>query len=151
MPASHETRQEIWLCASCKKQISEHLTSGLPYETCGVLQGRADMDGLWIDNFIPIRNAAPDPLHHFSLHPEDWTKACLRGDGLIGLFHSHPHSPPLPSSEDLRQLPLFAGMLGVYLIGSPDGDDGEIRLNGYRIRQGSDGGYALQPAVIRHG
>jgi proteasome lid subunit RPN8/RPN11 len=145
---AHET-QEIWLRTLCERQISKHLISGLPYEACGVLRGKATSGGIRIDTFIAMRNVAPDPLHHFILEPKDWTREYLRGNGLIGLFHSHPYSPPIPSPEDLRQLPLFAGMFGVYLIGSTGGADGEIELRGYSIHKGSDGLYTLQPAALR--
>jgi len=147
----HTVRREIRLSASCGRHIAEHLVSGLPYEACGVLRGKAAAGGMRIDAFAPIRNVAPDPLHRFVLDPVEWTRECLRGDGLIGLFHSHPCSPPVPSEEDLRQLPLFAGMLSVYLIGSPKNADGEMELNGFMIEKEKDGLYHLIPAVIKHG
>lgn len=145
------TQQEIWLSASCGRQIAEHLFLRLPHEACGVLRGKAAAGGMRIDTFIPMRNVAPDPLHRFTLHPEDWTKECLRGEGLLGLFHSHPHSEPVPSEEDVRQLPLFADMLSVYLVGSPRDNDGTISLNGYMIHRETDAGYSLRPCPIRHG
>ncbi|MWV43787.1 hypothetical protein GRF59_09075 [Paenibacillus sp. HJL G12] len=150
MTELHETRQEIWLSASCGRQIAEHLFLRLPYEACGVLRGKATAGGMRIDTFVPMRNVAPDPLHRFILHPEDWTRECLRGKDLVGLFHSHPHSLPVPSEEDLRQLPLFGGMLTAYLIGSPGKTEGIIQLNGYSILKGTDGGFSLQACNVRH-
>lgn len=151
MADPHTVRREIRLNASCGRQIAEHLVSGLPYETCGVLRGKAAAGGMRIDAFAPIRNVAPDPLHRFVLDPAEWTRECLRGGGLIGLFHSHPSSPPVPSDEDLRQLPLFAGMLSAYLIGSLAKTGGEIELNGYMIEKGKNGLYHLIPADVTHG
>lgn len=151
MTEPQDTRQEIWLGALCGRQIAEHAFRGLPYEACGVLRGKAAAGGMRIDNFLPMRNVAPDPLHHFILHPEEWTKQCLRGEGLIGLFHSHPHSQPTPSDEDLRQLSLFAGLIRIYLIGSPDESKDAIRLNGYYVVKGADGLYTLEPALIKRG
>ncbi|MCJ8010380.1 Mov34/MPN/PAD-1 family protein [Paenibacillus sp. KQZ6P-2] len=150
MTESHETQQEIWLSASCERQIAEHLFLGLPYEVCGILRGSATARCMRSETFVPMRNAAPDPLHRFILHPEDWTRECLQGDGLIGLFHSHPHSDPVPSAQDLQQLPLFAGMLSVYLIGSPGSEDHNVQLNGYNIIKGTDGNYTLQACRIMH-
>lgn len=147
----HTIRREIRISALCGRQIAEHLVSGLPYETCGVLRGKAAAGGMRIDAFAPIRNVAPDPLHHFVLDPAEWIRECLRGEGLIGLFHSHPSSPPVPSDEDLRQLPLFAGMFRVYLIGSPGGAGSETALNGYFIDKDAGDRYHLLPAAVRHG
>ncbi|MEC0239098.1 M67 family metallopeptidase [Paenibacillus dokdonensis] len=151
MTEPHETGQEVSLSALCGRQIAEHLFLGLPYEACGVLRGKATAGGMRIDTFVPMRNVAPDPLHRFVLHPEDWIRECLRGDDLIGLFHSHPHSLPVPSEEDLQQLPLFADLLRVYMIGSPDEANEKVQLNGYSILKGMDGLHTLQPAIVKHG
>lgn len=141
--------EEIWLDAACAHGLAEHLFLHLPYEACGVLRGVAAAGGMRIQEFIPIRNVAPDPLHHFFLHPDEWVRQCLSGSDLVGLFHTHPRSAPIPSSEDLQQLAHFGGMLSVYLIGSPVGLGPSIHINAYMIHTSPEGIYDLRQVHLR--
>jgi proteasome lid subunit RPN8/RPN11 len=133
--------------------------ASLPMEACGVVLGEAAAGGIRISRFQPIRNVAPDPLHHFSLDDADWIRCVFNEPQLIGLFHSHPRTTPIPSNEDLRNLPIFAGLLQVYLIGSPDLKaelQPQMLLNGYQIHTGLDSStrmpraqsYTLQAAQL---
>lgn len=108
----------------------------LPQEACGVMLGETAAGGIRISRFQPIRNVAPDPLHHFTLDDAEWIRCVFSEPKLIGIFHSHPQTRPDPSLEDLRALPAFAGLLQMYLIGSPDLENGlrsHMHLNGYLI------------------
>lgn len=110
--------------------------ASLPLEACGVVLGEAAAGGIRISRFQPIRNVAPDPLHHFALEDAEWIRCVFNEPQLIGLFHSHPRSTPVPSNEDLRNLPIFAGLLQVYFIGSPDftaDTQSKMLLNGFQI------------------
>ncbi|TVY08261.1 Mov34/MPN/PAD-1 family protein [Paenibacillus cremeus] len=82
----------------------------LPHEACGFLMGSeaSDKPGQWqVHSFVPAANRSPRPEHHFDMEPRDlipWLLHTASGgsDQLVGLVHSHPQAPPLPSSEDLR-------------------------------------------------
>lgn len=59
---------------------------------------------------------------------------------IVGIFHTHPCSLPIPSQEDLQALPNFAGMMHTYLIGAPDlsvsaseNSRSSMLLNAYQI------------------
>ena len=77
-----------------------------PYEACGLLSGPAG--GGTAVAFHRCRNAAGsarvysvDPLDH--LRAERAAEAA--GHEIIGVVHSHTHSPAYPSPTDVRQAP----------------------------------------------
>ncbi|WP_179281145.1 M67 family metallopeptidase [Paenibacillus sp. XY044] len=148
MTELHVHREEIWLDAACAHGLAEHLFLHLPHEACGVLRGNAAAGGMRIETFFPIRNVAPDPLHRFTLNPQEWVQECLNPSGLLGIFHTHPHSAPVPSAEDLRQLPLFGDLLRIYLISSPDESGSSIVTHAYFIDRSPAGEFALRPARL---
>ncbi|WP_440118669.1 M67 family metallopeptidase [Paenibacillus sp. QZ-Y1] len=160
MAALHGQQNNFYIPYTVEQEISKHMFLSLPQEACGVVLGEAAAGGIRISRFQPIRNVAPDPLHHFSLEDAAWIRYVFNEQQLIGLFHSHPRTKPVPSTEDLRTLPNFAGLLQVYLIGSPDltaESQPQMLLNGYQIqavvdqRAGMDQAqsYSLQLAKLR--
>ncbi|HEX5057645.1 MAG TPA: M67 family metallopeptidase [Gammaproteobacteria bacterium] len=56
----------------------------------------------------PVTNAASDPSREFAMDSRaqiDAFKAMrAKGETLFGIYHSHPQSPPVPSSKDLEDL-----------------------------------------------
>lgn len=77
-----------------------------PAEACALLVGRAEGDGLLLEEIVPARNVAADPLAGFEVDPA--TQIALRRrlreqDGpqdLIGHWHSHPNGRGEPSATD---------------------------------------------------
>ncbi|WP_411345949.1 M67 family metallopeptidase [Paenibacillus sp. WLX1005] len=96
----------------------QHMTSFPDMEVCGILLGTKTAGSTQIHSYRRLRNVAHDPLHHFTLDPQEWIDCCYRERELIGLFHSHPMTAAIPSSTDLQQLPAFAAMISIYAIGS---------------------------------
>jgi proteasome lid subunit RPN8/RPN11 len=101
-----------------------------------------------------LNNVAPDPLHAFEPDPREWVKALYSDPAPIGLFHSHPISPPLPSAADMQGLKALGPDFMVYLIGSPGTDSGLLPvLNGFIISRESstEGKTAVQllPATLQ--
>ncbi|GAS80847.1 M67 family metallopeptidase [Paenibacillus amylolyticus] len=136
MAALHGQQNVFYIPSSVEKEMSKHMFLSLPQEACGVLLGETAAGGIRISRFQPIRNVAPDPLHHFALDDAEWIRCVFSEPKLIGIFHSHPHTRPVPSVEDIQALPVFAGLLQMYLIGSPDltiGLRSHMHLNGYQI------------------
>lgn len=76
----------------------------LPQEACGVLAASAQ--GRRIDTVIPITNGHPEAATSFSFSPGEWIRACYsmqkNRQKLVGFFHSHPLTPPFPSTRDLN-------------------------------------------------
>lgn len=100
------------------KLLTDHMSSSPSSEVCGLLLGRKAAGGMRIEYYRKLRNVAPDPLHHFLLDPIEWVQCCYKEADLIGIFHSHPLSAPVPSSTDLTQLPQFGALTPIYMIGS---------------------------------
>ncbi|GAB6926401.1 hypothetical protein JCM10914A_03840 [Paenibacillus sp. JCM 10914] len=118
------------------QHLAEHLYACFPYEACGVLIGVLDgqKQVYTVTRIIPIKNTAEDPLHSFALDPKLWTTTLFTERGIIGLFHSHPHSTPAPSGNDLAQLQSFGGLMRIYAIAAPAVfEQRTIHLETYKI------------------
>jgi proteasome lid subunit RPN8/RPN11 len=95
--------------------IDAHARAEAPCECCGLLVGVETE----IRRAAPCRNLAPglgrydiDPADHFRVLRE------VRRDGLsvLGAYHSHPASPPIPSPTDLAEgLPNFLYVIATVL------------------------------------
>ncbi|MEK3740131.1 MULTISPECIES: M67 family metallopeptidase [Paenibacillus] len=136
MAAFQGNVQPIRLKYSVQQALGKHLLSCYPHEACGVLLGAAAAGGMLIDTYVPLRNVAPDPLHTFTPHPEEWINVLYNEPTIIGLFHSHPHSAPIPSVTDYKGLTALGPEFALYLIGSPNTkDSGNPILNGFYIER----------------
>lgn len=84
------------------RQIADHALSESPNEACGLLAGSREQ----ISRAIPLGNAAKSPDTHFSFDPNEELRALkaidAAGLGWVGVYHSHPMTPPIPSREDIR-------------------------------------------------
>ena len=83
-------------------KINAHLEEAYPEEGAGFLIGT---DGE-VKEILALSNAREDEARHnrFLITPEDYLKAELTADklglSLIGVFHSHPDCPNIPSEYD---------------------------------------------------
>ena len=102
-----------------------------PSECCGVLLGTPGE----ITEAVPTRNLADDP-NRFLIDPNDHIDARRegrrRGLEIVGFYHSHPHSPAVPSATDLADAS-YPGHL--YAIVSLVVVPAEVRI--YRFDSGS--------------
>ncbi|WP_052429453.1 Mov34/MPN/PAD-1 family protein [Paenibacillus borealis] len=150
MTASQGIPQSIRLSSSVQHMLGKHLLSCYPQEACGILLGAAAAGGMCIDNYMPIRNVAPDPLHSFVPDPGEWVRAVYRDPAPVGFFHSHPHAAPWPSPADLSGLSSLGPEFKVYLIGSPGtGHTSAPLLNGFLIQRPDNAG-SSQTHTLQH-
>ena len=93
----------IWLTEKQVDEIIAHAHQVKPYEACGILVGKTNQ----VLQVIPTQNTANDPKHRFEIDPIDLSRHLpqLESDGLslLGFYHSHPNSDPIPSSTDIRE------------------------------------------------
>jgi proteasome lid subunit RPN8/RPN11 len=102
-----------------------------PSECCGLLLGTPAE----ITEAVPTRNLADDP-NRFLIDPKEHIDARRegrrRGLEIVGFYHSHPHSPAVPSATDLVEAS-YSGYL--YAIVSLATEPAEVRV--YRFDGGS--------------
>lgn len=112
-----------------EKRLSHLAKKGFPYEVCGFLLGKSAVDTEVLD-IVEVKNIATDRLRRFEINPLDYIKveevAFQKGLELIGIYHSHPSYPAIPSISDLE----FAQDTFSYLIISVEGK-GLILINSW--------------------
>ena len=88
---------------SMADQLLVHSRAELPNEACALLSG--DLATGTAVGLPPARNAEASPLR-YDVHPDDLVRIIFEiddaGRDLIGIFHSHTHTPAVPSPTDLR-------------------------------------------------
>ena len=116
--------------AQLRQEMLAHVLSCLPEEACGLLGG--------LDGQAGCVQAVENELHspvRFRMRAQDQLGAFLAleeaGLELVGIFHSHPTGPAVPSSTDLAEF-YYPGVL--VLIWSPLG--GAWQLRAFRIEAG---------------
>ena len=83
-------------------RINAHLEAAYPDEGAGFLLGEAGE----VKEILTLPNAREDGARHnrFLITAEDYVKAEVKADSLtlslIGVFHSHPDCPNIPSEYD---------------------------------------------------
>lgn len=109
--------------AKHRRQILEHLIAHFPEEACGLIgghEGHAEV-------ILPVQNELHSPSD-FCMDPFEQLKAFQWLDEnrmeLIGIYHSHPNGPAIPSEKDIQE---HAYPGSVVLIGSKDGEEWTIR------------------------
>ncbi len=128
------------LTAAARAVIQECSLAAHPREACGLLIGTTDH----AQRAVPCRNLAVEP-DRFELHPEDFLAAELeaqaQGLAVIGVWHSHPDQPAVPSERD--RLDAYDGW--VHLICSVDAHEVDS-LRSWRIAQGKFTELPIGPA-----
>jgi [CysO sulfur-carrier protein]-S-L-cysteine hydrolase len=114
------------------ERVVAHCLDGFPLEACGLLAGRerpgpdgpepgpkaaggagtgtwvSPRTGSWVSAVYPTANAAGS-ARLYTVEPRDLLKADrdaeAAGLSLIGVWHSHTHTPAYPSPTDINQAP----------------------------------------------
>jgi proteasome lid subunit RPN8/RPN11 len=122
-------------------ELIAHAREAGPDECCGLIIGTADL----AERSVRARNLRESPGRYL-IDPADHFAAIrtARADGLsvIGAYHSHPASPPLPSERDVAEAtsPTF-----VYLIVGPGGQDVPPAVRAFHLAPGRVEAIALIP------
>ena len=85
-------------------EFIQYATKNYPKEACGMLL--RSVGGQTIEQFIPIPNASPNPIHEFEFEPKSFIRALHIIENekkeWVGVIHSHPTSIAYPSSIDIQ-------------------------------------------------
>ena len=99
------------------------------HEICGLVAMQSGKPS----RVYPIKNIAKDPVRRFEMDPQSEIEAFRHiresGEELFAIFHSHPNSPPVPSSQDLQDI---GYPQAYYLIISLD-IKGVLEMRAYRL------------------
>ena len=128
----------LWLAAGLRGAMCAHARRERPLEACGLLAG----EGVRASAFFPTRNALASPTR-YDIAPQDLLRVTMdleaRGQGIWGIFHSHPTTAAYPSPTDVR---LAFYPEAYYLICSL-ADPAAPVLRAFRITDGQIQEYAL--------
>jgi proteasome lid subunit RPN8/RPN11 len=97
-----------------------------PDECCGFFFGREEGEGRLITDVQVVHNAKEgDKRRRYEVAPRDYLKAEAYADekglALLGVYHSHPNHPALPSETDrLAAQPFFSYIIISVLEGRVD-------------------------------
>lgn len=84
------------------RQMIDHARREAPHEACGLLLGEPGQ----ILEVVPARNELAD-RSRYRIDPRDHFAAIRRARAqaraVVGAFHSHPRSAPVPSATDLAE------------------------------------------------
>jgi proteasome lid subunit RPN8/RPN11 len=116
--------------------IAAHAARESPRECCGLLLGTIED----VTEAVATSNVAPEPCRTYEIAPlehlaqirrcRELTRSGIEM-GVVGAYHSHPRSAPVPSPTDVAQA--FEEFL--YVIAGPV-DGGSLEVRGYRLTGG---------------
>ncbi|MCA0453116.1 MAG: M67 family metallopeptidase [Chloroflexi bacterium] len=122
---------QLWLRPVLARTIIDHAQRNLPNECCGVIIGV----GIEAHEVVPVPNIATEPELHYRMDDRVLTELFFRtqrdNKAIIGFYHSHPTSEPVPSRTDVA-LASYPDM--AYVIASLRGE--EARLAAWSIKPG---------------
>lgn len=114
----------ITIEAAAEKIMNADAVQAFPDECCGFMFGHEDASGnRVITEALPINNAAVENRkRRFVISPKDYMKgeayAAEHDLQLLGIYHSHPNHPAIPSEHDrVAAQPFFS-----YVIISVESD-----------------------------
>ena len=114
-----------------ESQLINYAKQGFPFEIVGFLFGRNNE----VTELLPVENLAKNKERRFEINPLDYLRAenyAIHHDlELIGIYHSHPDHPAIPSSTDL----VFAQEGFSYPIISVQAS-GEVQINAWQLEEG---------------
>jgi proteasome lid subunit RPN8/RPN11 len=101
--------------ASAEKIMNDDAVKAFPDECCGFMFGHEDGAGnRVVTQALPINNSAiENRKRRFEISPKDYMKgeryAAENDVVLVGIYHSHPNHPAIPSEHDrVAALPFFS-------------------------------------------
>jgi [CysO sulfur-carrier protein]-S-L-cysteine hydrolase len=98
------TAERIGIPLPVAEAMVAHARSEVPNEACGLLSG--SLADARATRYHPARNADASP-YVYTVDPDDLVRIIFGieedGEDLVAIFHSHTHTPAIPSPTDRRQ------------------------------------------------
>jgi proteasome lid subunit RPN8/RPN11 len=125
------------LSAALAEELLAHARAEVPNEACGILAG--SLTEARATAYHPARNAEASP-YVYNVHPDDLVRIVLgiddAGQDLVAIFHSHTHTPAVPSPTDRRQAMYPDAIHILATLMDPDAIPMQA-LRAWRIREGA--------------
>jgi proteasome lid subunit RPN8/RPN11 len=98
-------QKTIVLSQTQKQILIDHAKKCAPAESCALLLGKEESNISTVSEVYLTKNTEDSPVN-FTISNEEllhgYQEAERKGLGIIGIFHSHPHSEAKPSSTDKK-------------------------------------------------
>jgi len=135
--------ERLTLPLTIADQLLRHAREEAPNEACGLLAG--DLAAGTVSDYHPARNADASP-YVYTVHPDDLVRIVFgiedAGQDLVAIFHSHTHTPAVPSPTDRRQARYPGVFYLLATLSEPDATPAEC-LRAWRIENGESREVAL--------
>lgn len=100
-----ESPRTLTLSSRVRKEIEAQARRDYPHETCGFLLGEKKGETIRVRSVLATANRnSENPRRYYEIDRHGYAiaeaTACETGLELIGIYHSHPDSPPTPSPTD---------------------------------------------------
>ncbi|MCS6935356.1 MAG: M67 family metallopeptidase [Chitinophagales bacterium] len=95
----------LYLPSHIQEQLAVDAVRTYPDECCGFLLGTEQSHARTVTEIIAVHNAREgDKRRRYEIHPDDYRRAekyaDVKGLQLLGIYHSHPDHPSVPSEHD---------------------------------------------------
>jgi [CysO sulfur-carrier protein]-S-L-cysteine hydrolase len=106
------------------------------HEICGLIGASAVRP----QTVYPVTNIAADAAHGFEMDPQAQIAAFkamrAKGESLFAIYHSHPQSPPVPSTRDIEDLGYPEALQLIISLNTK----GVLEMRAYRKNSGNGNG-----------
>lgn len=125
-----------------RQLLIEDAVNTFPDECCGFLFGREETDGtrVIIDILVVDNSKQGDKTRRFEISPTDYMTAeqhALDHDwALLGIYHSHPKHPAIPSEHDRKAAqPYFSYVIVSVMDSEATLENGGIVLRSWLLNE----------------
>lgn len=93
---------QLWMTPDLSRTLAEYARKSQPDECCGVVLGVGNR----VTQIVPVPNIADDPQNNYRMDDRILVEILLRAEReqhkVLGFYHSHPRTDPIPSQSDIR-------------------------------------------------
>jgi [CysO sulfur-carrier protein]-S-L-cysteine hydrolase len=126
----------LTISAALAGELIAHARAEVPNEACGILSGSL-ATGV-ATSYYPARNADASP-YVYTVAAEDLVRIVFgiedAGEDLLAIFHSHTHTPAVPSPTDRRSAQYPDAFYLLVTLSDPNASPAQS-LRAWRIRDG---------------
>ena len=114
----------IEIVADLRATIDAWAAVAYPHEAVGFVNGYPFPTSATVTALVPVLNQSAHPVQAFTLDPLGWfaadAQAQQSGTAVLGIIHTHPDCPAVPSAADAANAVLVGRSL-FWLIARVDG------------------------------